>query len=138
MHRINALPPHMARVQIGANGFTSSIAEAQKGCRGVDGEAAVQLQPDFDLMVRSEFAHFRPIRNHLFLPLPLQNLLVVVRPGSDRPVGVLGAFMVAGAAGEGVDHRHLQLLGQLNGFDEGIMIFLGYVLLRMQRIAMAG
>src|SRR5436190_16833335 len=56
-----------------------------------------------------------PVRQHPFLPLPLEDFLEVGRPCAGDPVRVAGPQRVSGATAEEVDARDLELLRQLHG-----------------------
>ena len=59
-----------------------------------------------------------PVGNQHLVPLVLQNLAEVIRPGAGDPVGRPVLFASAGASREGVHHGHMQLLRQQYGIVE--------------------
>src|SRR5918912_1147967 len=76
-------------------------------------------------------------RNPL-VPLSLQGLEEVLRPGAGHPVGALRPFGVAGAAGEGYDPPDPQLGGEPHGVTEPFVMFSGHALVGVERVAAAG
>ncbi|MNC59798.1 hypothetical protein D3C75_1096300 [compost metagenome] len=97
----------------------------------------MQLKANLHVMLCCECAPLRPVRNHFVLPLPCQNFLVIVRPGSNRPVRVFGIFMVARAAGECINYWNTKLLRQFYRVHKILVILAGKFFLRVQRIAVA-
>ncbi|MNE39585.1 hypothetical protein D3C80_1335460 [compost metagenome] len=137
LHRIDALPPHMARVQVRPDDLTRRFAQTKQGCRGMNGKSAMKLKTDFYVMVSRIFSPLGPIWNHFIFPLPGQDFLKIIRPRGDRPVRIFRILMIARAAGKCIDNRYFQQLCQLNCFNISIVKFLCNRFLRVKRVAMA-
>ncbi|MNR10802.1 hypothetical protein D3C85_1270680 [compost metagenome] len=134
LYRINPLPPHVTWIQVGTNHFTCSFAKAKKRSWRMNGEPTVQLKSDFDIAIRCEFTCFFPVRNDFVRPLPVQNLLEIIRPRSYWPVRILRIFMVAWAARERVNDRNFKALSQFNRLYNSIVKLFRDVFLRVQRV----
>ena len=79
-----------------------------------------------------------PIGRHHFVPLPVQHIQIIRRPGAGDPVGRFGIGAVAGAARK-IHHRaDAQLFGQQDGLPAGLAMLGRDFLVGMQRIAVAG
>ena len=103
----------------------------------VDAEARMHFQSDLSNAVLSgEGRRFPPIGNEDLVPLVVQNLLKILRPGTGDPVGIVGVRIAAGAAGKGVDSAEPQPLGQQDRVPYGFIIGPGRLRIGMDRIAM--
>src|ERR1700733_11248617 len=96
----------------------------------------MHLDGDFDAVIFSELRVPGPKRRHLFLPLPVQNVEILRRPGARDPVRMLGVVAIAGTARKVDYHRNFQLLGQPQGLSAGFLKSFGERRIGMQRISM--
>src|SRR6266568_56774 len=91
--RIAALPEKVAKVVVGPDFLAHSLAQPQHGPGIVDHKSRMHLESDLaHTMLARKPGCLPPIRNHLFLPLPLHNLLKIVRPAIGDPIGMPGAL----------------------------------------------
>ncbi len=97
----------------------------------------MHLDGDPHAVVGGEFAVLSPVRRYDFVPLPVENIEIVGRPGARDPVGSLRFGRVAGASGKIDNHRYAELFSQLDGLATDFAIVRGAGWVRMQRIAMA-
>ena len=79
-----------------------------------------------------------PVRNQNLVPLILENLGIIVRPGAGDPVGGLVVLAAAGAAGEGYHGVHMHFLGEHDGVFKVLMELPGDFLVGMHGVAMGG
>src|ERR1700736_2949619 len=98
----------------------------------------MHLETEADVMPLGEGRVALPVWKHPLVPLPRDDLLKVVRPSAGHPVRVAGSRRIARAAAEEVDHRHLELLGQLDRAPVDLVACGGDLRTRMKRVAMAG
>ena len=84
-----------------------------------------------------ERACLLPIRDEDFVPLVIEDLQVVVRPGAGYPVRVLSALMVAGAAREGNNGINAHLLCEQDGVAEVLVVSLGNLLVGVNVISVS-
>ena len=86
---------------------------------------------------RTELCLFFPVWNEHFVPLPIQNFQIVLRSSAGNPVGVFAVFAVAGATGKAYNSLYTKLFCQKNGVVEIILKAFCYILVGMNRVAMA-
>ena len=135
---IHALPDKMARVEVRAELGTDCLAYLEHALGVVDAEARMKLEGYLvDAVLLGESDGLSPIGNEYFIPLPLEYLGEVVRPGADDPVGILRVLLVAGAAGESVDLMNTELLGEKDGVLYRLVELGGNSLVRMDGVAVA-
>lgn len=94
---IHALPDEVARVKVRAEFGTDCLAYLEHALGVVDAEARMKLEGYLvNAVLLGESDGLSPIGNENFVPLPLEYLGEVVRPGADDPVGILRVLLVAG------------------------------------------
>ncbi len=104
----------MARIVVAADAVARNRTELQHGLGTIHDKAGMHLDGNLDAVILGEFAVFGPVRNHFFLPLPIEHFQVLRRPGAGHPVRELGVVAVAGTAGEINHYRDAQLGGKLH------------------------
>ena len=135
---VDALPDQVARVEVRADDRAHRRAQLKKRLRVVNAEARVHLEGDFlDSVLRREGRGLLPVGNQNLVPLPVENLRVVVRPRACDPVGVLRIGAVAGAAGEADYRVDAELLAHEDRVDEVVVVLFRDFLVRVDRIAVA-
>jgi hypothetical protein len=96
---VDALPEQMARIEVRADLRSDRLAQSEQRRRVVDDEAGVHLEGDLlDAVPRRERRCLGPVRDDDVVPLPLEDLEVVVGPRARHPVRILGALVIAGAS----------------------------------------
>src|SRR5437867_8589160 len=78
-----------------------------------------------------------PERDDLLLPLPLQQLQEVFRPGSNDPIGISASFWRTGAAAHTDNPLNTQQSSQLKGHSSDLDSALGHFPVRAQGITAA-
>lgn len=112
---IHALPNEVARIEVCAELGADGLAYFEHTLGVVDAEAGMKLEGYLvNAVLLGEGDGLCPIGNENLVPLPLEYLGEVIRPGADDPVGIFRIFRVAGAAGEGVYLMNAELFGEKN------------------------
>src|SRR5258707_11326147 len=88
-------------------------------------------------MLRSERRVFYPVRRNHLVPLPLQNVAIVGRPGTSDPVRRSGLKRIPRATGKIHHNRYAKFFSQQNRPAAHFASLSRPVRVRMQRIAMA-
>ena len=86
----------------------------------------------------SELRRVLPVGEHALLPLPLEHLRELGRPRRGDPVGLRRFGVAARAAREGDHLLHVELAGQFDRLPEHRVVRLGDLLVRVNRVAVAG
>ena len=79
-----------------------------------------------------------PVRNYLFIPLPIKDSKKIFRPRACYPVGILCSLVVTGATGEGYNGIHAELFSKKNSVSVILVILGSYLLIRMKCISVNG
>ncbi len=135
--RIHSLPEEVGRIEVHTQCLATDLPESPERLRVIAEKARVQFDGNPDVVVGCELAGFRPIRCCHFLPLPVQDLQEVRRPGAGHPVRVSGVRRVAGAPRKGDHVLHADLVGEPDRLPEGLIVSAGRLLVRMERVSMA-
>ena len=85
-NRVYAIPEKVARIQVCAHRRAGCRAHPQHGLNVVDQHAGVDLDPDLDAMIAGEGFRFFPVRDGDIIPLIVEDLQKVRRPGAGDPV----------------------------------------------------
>ena len=92
----------------------------------------MQLQCDFMYVMRFCKSNlFFPVRNQNIIPLVLQDLGKIIRPGAGNPVGCLVLRRAAGATGECIYNRNTKLFCQQDRIGQILIEFLCNCFIRM-------
>src|SRR5205823_12066823 len=125
----------MAKVTVGADLLTHSFAEPEQRHRVVHHETGMHLQSQFvHSMIAGELSGLLPIRNHSFLPLPIENLRVLGRPAIGRPIGHGVGGISSRTSRESDNDTHSQTFGQLYGAPEYLSVALRNLVVGMDRV----
>ena len=76
-----------------------------------------------------------PIGDNDFLPLPVEDVSILIRPGASDPVGVDRAGVVARTSAEAVDDRYTQSRGDLDGVNKRVVVGFSGGPYRVNRVA---
>ena len=76
-----------------------------------------------------------PVGDHDVVPLPLEDLEVIVRPRARHPVRILRSLVIAGAARERHHDRDLEYLGEPHGLLPDRAVPLAELGVRVKRVA---
>ena len=136
--RVHPLPEEVGGVEVDAEGLAADLPEPVERIGVVGDESRVQLDRDPHATVPGVGRRFRPVGSGPLVPLPLEGLGEVRRPGAGHPVRLHGLRPTARAAGEGDHRRHPELLGELHRIAVVAIVRLGDLAPRMERITMAG
>jgi hypothetical protein len=137
MAAIDALPEEMAGIEVASHAGSGDGAQPEHGFRAVDDESWMHFDGDLHAMVGGEFSMLDPVGRHHFVPLPVENLEVVGRPGASDPVRSSRVRRVAGTAGEIHDHRDAEPFGEQDGLAAHFLVEFGAGFIGMQRVAVA-
>src|ERR1700676_479472 len=122
---IAALPEKMAEVAVRADFFTDSFAKFHKSSRIVDHEVGMHLEGQaLDAMFARVLGGFLPVRDNLFLPLPVQHFSELGGPAISCPVWHNVRRRTAGTPGEAHDDFDVEHFREKNGLAKGVDIFL--------------
>ena len=122
-HGIHALPYQVRGVKVCTDDVTNRCTQLKQRFGVVHAEAGVHFECNVIYTVRlCKCACFLPIRNQNLIPLPIQDLEEVIRPGAGDPVGVLGTGCITGAAREGNDRVNPHLFCQQHCLAEILII----------------
>ena len=87
---IDALPDEVRGVEVRADHVAHRLAQAKQRCGIVYAEAGVHLKGDLgDAMLLGKGGGLLPIGNQNLVPLVVEDLSKIVRPGAGDPVGGL-------------------------------------------------
>jgi type 1 glutamine amidotransferase len=131
---IDILPEEMTGIEVATQVRSGDRAQSEQGLRIVDHESGVHFDGDLHAVIGSEAGVLDPVRRDHFVPLPIQHLQEVWRPGARHPVGGGGVGRIARTSGEVDHHRDAELLGQQYGLAGDFAIVLRMRLIRMERI----
>src|ERR1700704_2257502 len=96
----------------------------------------MHLDGDTEAVIGGEFCVLDPIGRDNFVPLPLEYVQILRRPGTSHPVGRLGTGRIAGTAGEIDDGGDAQLLRQENSLAADLAGLLRALTIWMKRVSM--
>ena len=85
----------------------------------------MHLDGDADAVVGGELAVLGPVGRDDFVPLPVEDVEIVGRPGAGDPVGRGGFGRVAGAAGEIDDDGDAEFFRQQDGLAADVAVLCG-------------
>src|SRR6516165_1429515 len=88
-----------------------------------------------DAMFPRELRRLFPVRHHLFLPLPLQHLVILGWPRRGNPVRLSVSRRAPGTTGKTNDHSHSDPFRELYRLLEGFRIARGMLRIRVNRIS---
>src|SRR5580704_12691810 len=134
-NRIDTLPEEMARIEVATYAGSCDGAQPEHRLRAIDYEPRVHFDGDLHAMVSGELRVLGPIGRDDLVPLPVEDLAVVGRPGAGDPVGSSGVRRIAGASGEVDYHRDTQHLGEQDGLAAHLPVLLRAGSIGMQRVA---
>src|SRR3569833_373579 len=84
--RVDTLPPEVRRVEVHTDILAGGLAQLEGRLGVVDHEAGVRLDGELHLMSPQEAVLALPVRNKHLLPLPVDALAVLIRPGAGNTV----------------------------------------------------
>ena len=135
---IHTLPNQMAGIQVGADFRANSCAKFLQSVSIVNAEALMHLQSNLVHTVSFGKGHeVLPVGNQNFIPLPIQDLQIIIGPSANHPVGIFALRAIAGATREAVDLVNSQLLCHQHGIVHIVVKLLGNLLVGMHRVAVA-
>ena len=128
----------MGRVKVCADLRAHSLTELEERLRVVNTEALVHFKSDLvDAVLFCECYKILPVINKN-LPLILEDLTEIVRPCAYNPVRILRGLAIARAAGEAVDLMQAIFFSHQNCVAHVLIISRSQLLIRVDRVAVAG
>ena len=137
-HRVHSLPDEVARIEVRADVFAGRFADAQHRLGVVNAEAGMKLERDLYAVLLRELLFLLPVRNKLLVPLVIEDVEELRRPGGGDPVGVRSGRAVAGTAGEGIDDRNAEPFREQYGAGNDGVVIAGDLFIRMDGVAVRG
>ena len=132
---IDGLPEEMTRIEVATYIRSGDGAQPEHRLRVVDNESRMHFDGDLYAVVGGELCVFDPIGRYHFIPLPVEHLEVIWRPGAGHPVGGGGMGRIAGASREVDNYGNPKLFGKQDGLAAYLAVVLRMGLIRMQRVA---
>ena len=137
-NRIHALPNEVGRVKVCADLRAHSLTELEERLRVVNTEALVHFKSDLvDAVLFCECYKILPVIDKN-LPLILEDLTEIVRPCAYNPVRILRGLAIARATGEAVDLMQAVFFSHQNCVAHVLIISRSQLLIRVDRVAVAG
>src|SRR5690349_18782651 len=136
--RIDSLPPQVRRIEVRTDPhavLTHRLAQSQQGLIVVDNKPWMHLDAKVHLLLCKESGLLFPIRDHLLLPLPIEDFAKLVWPSASHPVRVLRPRLTSRASTETVHALHTQHVRELHRLHERLMVLLRNRVDRMQRVS---
>src|SRR3990172_2212669 len=133
-HWVDSIPEQVAGVKVAAQGRTGSLPHTQEGLYIIEQHARVNLYADFDVVLLSVAGSGAPVGDSHLVPLVIENLEEVGRPGAGEPIGDGVGGRASRQPRHGIDYRYTQHLSQLNGFAQQIIRLTGNNLIRANRV----
>src|SRR5437867_9106420 len=128
----------MAEITVGADLLTYRLAELEQRHGVVHHETGMHLERQFmHSVIARELSGLLPVRNHSFLPLPVENLRILGRPAIGRPIGHGVGCIASRASRESDDDTNSQTFRQLHGAPEYLRVALRTLGVRMKRVTVA-
>ena len=129
------LPEHVAGIVIATDRRSGDRAQFQQGFGIVDQKAGMHLDGNSHAMIGGELGAGSPIRNRYFVPLPLQDLQILLRPWAGYPIGLFGPCGISRTSRK-IDHGgNAQFLGQQDRPPADVLIVFGPRRIGMQRVS---
>src|ERR1043166_933417 len=99
-NRIYPLPPKVRRIKVGPDPVANCAAKFQQRIVRIANKPRMHLNREVDLVLLEQLVLLFPIRNHDRVPLPSEDVAILIGPSASHPVRIHCLWPVAGTAAE--------------------------------------